>query len=212
MDVRLDGKFIFITGGTSALGRVFVRRALEEGATVFFTYHQNIQEAKALEALGAKGFQVNLSKHTEIDQLKKEIQSLTRHLDAIVNNAAVVRDHTIQNLTEEEWDEVISIDLSAIYYLTKKFLSFLFKKPGTKILNIVSRVGLQGRFGEANYAAAKGALISLTKTLAQELGKKQILVNAINPGFMPSRMTEVIPKEAFKRNLEESVLGSLSDP
>lgn len=148
MDVHLAGKRILITGGTSALGRVFVKRGLEEGAEIFFTFRQNHEEAGRLTALGAKAFQVDLSKRSEIDQLKKEIQGLTRALDAVVHNAAIMRDHTIQNLTEEEWDETLSVDLSAVYYLTKKFLSFLFKKSGSKILNVVSRVGLRGEFGK----------------------------------------------------------------
>ena len=130
----------------------------------------------------------------------------------MVHNAAIVGDRTIQNMTEEEWDHVLSADLTSVYYLTKKFLSFLFKKPGSKILNVVSRLGLQGGFGQANYAAAKGGLIALTKTLAQELGKKQILVNALNPGFMKSRMSEGMPPEALDRQFSMSVLGRISDP
>ncbi|OGX03857.1 MAG: hypothetical protein A3G87_02735 [Omnitrophica bacterium RIFCSPLOWO2_12_FULL_50_11] len=212
MDVTLSGKQILVTGGTSALGRIFVRRALEEGAAVFFTYHQNTHEASCLAQLGAKGFQVDLAKRAEIDQLKKQIQSYTRALDAIVQNAATVRDHTIQNLTESEWDEVLGVDLDSVYYLIKRFLSFLFKKPGSRILNVVSRAGLQGGFGIANYAAAKGGLIALTKSLAREIGKKQVLVNALNPGFMKSHMTQRIPEQAFRQNIEESVLGTISDP
>lgn len=212
MDVTLAGKQILITGGTSALGRVLVRRARGERATVFFTYHQNANEAKRLEQLGAKGFQVNLAKRSDIDELKKQIQSHTRTLDAMVHNAATVRDHTILNLTESEWDEVLRVDLDSVYYLIKRFLSFLFKKPGSKILNVVSRAGLRGGFGIANYAAAKGGLIALTKSLAREIGKKQILVNALNPGFMRSHMTKDIPEQAFHQNIQDSVLGCISDP
>ncbi len=212
MDVHLSGKQIFITGGTSALGRIFVKRALEEGASIYFTYHESEKIAEELKKLGATGFKIDLSKNAQIDQLKKDLQTHTRELDGLIHNAASVKDYTIQNLSEEDWDRVISIDLNSVYYLTKKFLSFLFKKPGSKILNVVSRVGLRGGFGQANYAAAKGGLIALTKTLAQELGKKQILVNAFNPGFMKSRMTESIPMEVYKRNIEESVLNKISDP
>lgn len=212
MDIHLSGKQIFITGGTSALGRVFVKRATEEGASVYFSYHENQKEAEELKQLGAVGFQVDLSNHAQIDQLKKELQNYTRGLDGLVHNAASVKDHTIQNLSEEDWDEILSVNLDSVYYLTKKFLSFLFKKPGSKILNLISRVGLRGGFGQANYAAAKGGLIALTKSLAQELGKKQILVNGLNPGFMKSKMTEFIPMDAFKRNIEESVLNKISDP
>jgi len=212
MDVHLSGKSILISGGTSALGRVFVERALEEGATIFFTYCRNRDEAMRLGKLGARGFQINLSRHSEIDQLKKEIQAVTRGLDILVCNAAIVNDHTIQNLTEEEWDEVISVDLDSVYYLTKRFLPFLFKKQRSKILNVISRVGLHGGFGQANYAAAKAGLIAMTKSLARELGKKQILVNGLNPGFMRSGLTESIPQGVFDRKVGEGVLGKTSDP
>lgn len=238
MDVTLSGKHIFITGGTSVLGRIFIKRALEEGASIYFTYHESQKIAEELKKRGAIGFQIDLSNHTQIDQLKEDLQTHTRELDGLIHNAAFVKDHTIQNLSEEEWDKVLSVDLDGVYYLTKKFLSFLFKKPGTKILNLISRVGLHGGFGQANYAAAKGGLIALTKTLAQELGKKQILVNALNPGFMipppvfgpkghlplegpPSAektgggmksMTESLPDKVIQRNIEESVLDKISDP
>ena len=229
MEVQLSGKQILITGGTSALGQAFVKRAREEGAQIFFTYHKDESCAKQLETLGARGFQIDLGNRRAIDELKKKISEHTRQLDAIIHNAAVVRDRTIQNMSEEEWDEALSLDLTAVYYLTKKFLSFLFKKPSPrviaptkerggrndaprKILNLVSRVGLHGSFGEANYAAAKGGVIALTKTLAQELGKKQILVNALNPGFMKSKMTAGVPPEVFERNIRESMLGQISEP
>ncbi len=237
------------------MGRVFVRRAREEGACVFFTYYSNQTEAEKLIKSGAQGFRVDLTKRVEIDQLKKEIQSQARQLDAIVFNAAIVKDHTLQNLTEAQWDEVISADLSSVYYLTKEFLPLLSsphvlggdldprqkpacrtgRHPGMaedfelmaakqtdlgmtkcpaqrKIINIISRVGLRGGFGQANYAAAKGGLIALTKSLALELGKKQILVNAVNPGFMKSKMTEAIPEEIFDQNKQESLLGIISNP
>lgn len=194
------------------LGRAFVTRALAEGAAVFFTYHQNESEAEHLKQLGAIGFKIDLTQRTAIEQLKKDLQTHTRELDGLIHNAASVQDHTIQNMDEAEWDRVIETDLGSVYYLTKKFLSFLFKKPGSKILTVISRVGLRGGFGQANYAAAKGGLISLTKTLAQELGKKEILVNGLNPGFMKSKMTESIPEEAYQRQIEESVLKTISDP
>lgn len=219
MNVTLSGKRILITGGTGALGRALVARIIEEGAVCFFTYHRNQEEAKSLERLGARGFRLDLADHRQIDQLKTDIKTLTPALDAIVHNAAVVRDHTIQNLAEAEWDEVMAVDFSAVYYLTKKFLSFLFKKPGSlpagqagRILNVVSRVGLHGGFGQANYAAAKAGLIALTKTLAKELGKKRILVNGLNPGFMKSQLTASVPPEIVERNIQESALGTMSDP
>jgi NAD(P)-dependent dehydrogenase (short-subunit alcohol dehydrogenase family) len=247
MEIQLSGKRILITGGTGALGRAFVARALEEGACVFFTYHKNQKEAEELIKQGAKGFPVDLSKRSEIDVLQKEIGGATRGLDSLIHNAAIVRDHTIQNLTEADWDEVISINLSAVYYLTKQFLPFLAahavianlpvqrtgvvkqsqgegllysavsgRRPRNdiqpKILTVISRVGLRGGFGQANYAAAKGGLIALTKSLALELGEKHILVNGINPGFMRSQLNEAMPEEVINRNIEESALQTISNP
>lgn len=212
MDVNLSGKSIFITGGTGTLGRAFVARALDEGARVFFTYHQRTDEAETLKKKGAVGFQIDLSVRAEIEALKKSLQEHTRHLDALVHNAAIVSDHTLQNLSEQDWDRVLEVDLSAVYFLTKKLLSFLFKNSGSKILTVISRTGLKGGFGQANYAAAKGGLIAWTKSLAQELGKKGILVNAVNPGFMRSTMTESMPAEVYQQNIKESVLKTESDP
>lgn len=194
------------------MGRAFVRQAVSEGAVVFFTYHQNESTAEELRKLGAHGFQVNLRNRPEIDQLKNQIKTQSPALDCIIHNAASVKDHTLQNMTEEEWDEVLSVDLDAAYYVSKKFLSLLFKSTSGRIIHVISRVGYRGGFGQANYAAAKGGLIALTKSLAKELGKKQILVNAFNPGFMMSKMTELLPPEVIEHNKSESVLQKISNP
>jgi 3-oxoacyl-[acyl-carrier protein] reductase len=212
VNIHLKNKQILITGGTSALGRAFVGRATEEGATVYFTFHTDAEVAKTLESLGAQGFQVDLSKRADMNEFRKKIKEKTRHLDALIHNAAVIRDHTIQNLTEQEWDDVLNVDLDSVYFLTKRLLSLLFKSPQASILTIVSRIGLRGGFGEANYAAAKAGLMALTKSLAKELGRKKIRVNALNPGFMKSKMTTTMPQEAFERNVNESVFKEISNP
>lgn len=212
MNISLSGKHIFITGGTGALGFELVKRCAGEQAQVYFTYNENSPKAQELEKLGAKGFQIDLKKCSAIDELKNKLKAETRELDAVIHNAAIVRDRTIQNMSSDEWDEVLDVNLKAVYYLNKKLLSFLFKKSGSKIIHIVSRVGISGGFGEANYAASKAGLMALTKSLAKELGKKQILVNALNPGFMKSAMTENLPKEIFQKNIAQSALETISDP
>ncbi len=212
LEKNLSDKIILITGGTSRLGAAFVRRALSEGARVLFTYHKSTAQAEVLIREGAEGFPLDLADMRAIDQFAKTVREKIPALDVLIHNAALVRDHTLQNLSEEEWDLVLTVDLKAPYYLTKKLLALLFKKTPAKIFMITSRVALSGGFGVSNYAAAKAGLIGLVRSLAAELGKKQILVNAVNPGFMKSRMTENLPKEVFERNLEASPLSRFSEP
>lgn len=214
MSLSLFGKTILITGGTSRLGREFVLAALEAGARIFFTYLKNESMARELEAKGAKAFRLDLASVAAMDEFVKNFKDAADSLDVLIHNAADVRDHTLQNMTEEEWDYVMAVDLKAPYYLTKKLLPYFLKKDGKsrKIFMITSRAAVVGAVGVANYAAAKAGLIGLTKSLAQELGKRNVLVNAVNPGFMKSSMTANMPEEAIQRNLEASPLGRHSEP
>ena len=208
----LSGKNILITGGTGVLGSALVRKALQAQASVFFTYHQNESAADSLRSLGAKCFRLDLADFRGIENFQKEFRAQAKELHVLIHNAALAHDGTIQNLDEAAWDEVMNVNLKAPYYLTKKLLSLLFKASPAKIFFIVSRAALQGIFGAANYAASKAGLVALAKSLAQELGKKEILVNCVNPGFMKSRMTESLPAAVIEKNLAESALGKWSDP
>lgn len=218
----LLSKTILITGGTSRLGSAFVRQAINAGARVFFTFHKNTEKAAELEKSGAQGFPLELVDIKAIDALAGVLKEKMDHLDVLIHNAAAVRDHTIQNLTEEDWDYVINADLKAPYYLTKKLMPLLFRKKSVKVENeklaaskiffITSRAAVSGGFGISNYAAAKAGLIGLTKSLAQELGKKKILVNAVNPGFMISGMTENLPQNVLDYHSQLSPIGRYSEP
>ncbi len=216
----LSKKTILITGGTGRLGKSFVLKALEHDATVFFTYHQNQKEAQALAAKGAIPYQLDFLDVEKIGSFCTTLKGKIEHLDVLIHNAAAVRDHTLQNLSEEDWDYVMAVDLKAPYYLTKKLMPLLFKKKtarndnegASKIFFITSRAAITGGFGISNYAAAKAGLIGLAKSLAQELGKRKILVNAVNPGFMQSRMTENLPQPVLDYQLELSSLHQYSHP
>jgi len=212
LNISLKEKKILITGGTSRLGRAFVEKAMSLEAEVYFTFYQNQSEADRLIHLGAKGFCLDLMETAAMDSLSKDLKTLTKRIDVLIHNAALVRDRTIQNMTEEEWDDVLNADLKAPYYLTKKLLPCLFKSPQGKIFFITSRIALVGGYGVSNYAAAKAGLIGLTQSLAQELGKKRILVNAVNPGFMKSKMTENLPEKAIQKSIATSLFHDWSDP
>lgn len=208
----LAGKNILITGGTSTLGAAFVRKASRAGARVFFTYHRNEGRAQELQALGARGFQLDLGDLEGMDRFQREFRSQVKFLHVLIHNAALTRDATLQKMSEAEWDEVLNVNLKAPYYLTKKLLSLLFRAGSSKIFFIVSRAALSGIFGASNYSASKAGLVAMAKSLAKELGRKQILVNCVNPGFMKSGMTESLPPEVFEENVKESVLGRVSEP
>ena len=210
-------KKILITGGTSALGACFVRQALGEGARVFFTYHQHRAEAESLERIGASGFHLDLSVSRNIDAFAETFAKQTPALDILIHNAAAIRDKLLCRMDEDDWDSVMNINLKAPYYLTQKILPLLRangadSRKGAKIFMLISRAALVGGYGISNYAASKSGLLGLTKSLARELGKKKILVNAVNPGFMKSGMTKDLPAEVIERNLREGLLHDYSDP
>jgi len=212
LEPSLKGRTILITGGTSELGQPLVRKALQQGARVFFTYFMDEETAGQLELLGAHGAAVDLASAKAMDEFVAEFQKKTEQLDILIHNAAMTADALIEKMSEQQWDKVISVNLKAPFYLTRQLLSLLLRSPQAKIFTLVSRAGLSGLAGAANYAASKGGLIAMTKTLAKELGRKKILVNAVNPGFMRSSMTENVPEEVLQQNIEMSPLKSFTDP
>jgi len=203
---------MLITGGTSALGRAFVTKALEQGARVFFTYHQASDLAAELERKGARGVALDLGDSRAIDAFVDAFSRETEQLDVLIHNAAATADSMLEKMSEQDWDRVLAVNLKAPFYLTQKLLPLLMRRKPSKVFTLVSRAGLSGLAGAANYAASKGGLIAMTKTLAKELGRKKILVNAVNPGFMRSAMTERVPQAVLDRNLEDSPLKAFSDP
>ncbi|MFH0985988.1 MAG: SDR family oxidoreductase, partial [Candidatus Omnitrophota bacterium] len=201
-----------ITGGTSRLGQAFVRKAAGQGARVFFTYFRSLETAQELEKGGAKGFLLDLANSRDIDAFAEAFKGENEQLDVLIHNAAATADALIEKMSEKEWDDVLRVNLKAPFYLTQKLLPLLLMKKPSKVFTLVSRAGLSGLAGAANYAASKGGLIAMTKTLARELGRKKILVNAINPGFMRSAMTADVPQDVLQRSLEDSPLKTFSDP
>ena len=212
LEPLLKDKTILITGGTSKLGRAFVLKALAQGANVFFTYYKSADLAKELESQGAYGTALDLADCRAIDAFAATLRQKMEGLDVLIHNAAATADSLIEKMTEKAWDDVLRVDLKAPFYLTQKLLPLLLQRKPSKVFTLVSRAGLSGLAGAANYAAAKGGLIAMTKTLAKELGRKKILVNAVNPGFMQSAMTGRVPEDVLQRNLEDSPLKAFSDP
>lgn len=215
MNNSLSDKIIIVTGGSSRLGKAIVQKALKLGAKVLFTYYKHSLDAQALIEQGGEGFSVNLACREEIEKFAETIHRKIKTLDILIHNAAATRDNKILSLSEEDWEYVMNVNLKAPYFLTQKLLPLFGEREKEKIKKIFfisSRTALDGGEGIANYAASKAGLLGLTKSLAQELGERNILVNALNPGFMESRMTEKALPEIKENHLKLSPLRQYSDP
>jgi 3-oxoacyl-[acyl-carrier protein] reductase len=212
LELLLKNKTLLITGGTSRLGKAVVQKAVQHGARVFFTYYKSSGIARELEQAGAIGFALDLADIKAIEAFAAVFKEKKEQLDILIHNAAAISNALIENMSENQWEDVLRVNLKAPFYLTQKLLPLLLRKTPSKIFTVISRAGLSGLAGASNYAASKGGLIAMTKTLAQELGRKKILVNAVNPGFMKSSMTENLPERIVQRNVEMSPLKTLSDP
>lgn len=212
MELPLKQKTLLITGGTSLLGQSLVRHAIRQGADVYFTYFKSSSVAREFEKTGAHGFLLDLRDVRAMDLFAEKFKKKAGKLNVLIHNAAVAADANIEKMSENQWDSVLQVNLKAPFYLTQKLLPLLLTETPSKVFTLVSRAGLSGLAGASNYAASKGGLIAMTKTLAKELGRKKILVNAVNPGFMRSSMTSRVPQAVLQRNLEDSPLRSFSDP
>lgn len=189
--MNLNEKHALVTGGTSGIGKAIALKFAEAGANVTILgtnkerAESTLQELQAISSdqkFAAKI--VNLGSPEEIRALAKEIQ-----IDILVNNAGITRDRLFMAMKEDDWNEVINVNLNAIYHLTHAFIRPMLKNKG-KIINISSVSGLSGNPGQANYSAAKAGLIGMTRTLARELGGKGVTVNCIAPGFITTPMTD----------------------
>ena len=194
----LEGKVAIVTGASRGIGRAIAMKFAQNGATVAFTYLSSEEKARQLEeelvALGgkAKGFKSDASNFAASEQLVNDVVAQFGAVDIVVNNAGITRDNLLMRMTEQQFDEVISTNLKSIFNLTKAVIKPMLKARSGSIINMSSVVGVKGNAGQANYAASKAGLIGFTKSIAAELGSRNIRCNAIAPGFIETEMTEVL--------------------
>jgi 3-oxoacyl-[acyl-carrier protein] reductase len=191
----LKGKTALITGASKGIGRSIARRYAEEGANVAFTYLSSVEKGQALEqelaALGvkAKGYRSDAADYKAAEELVNQVVSEFGSLEIVVNNAGITKDGLLMRMSEEQWDAVINTNLKSVFNVTKAATRVLMKQKNGSIINITSVVGLRGNAGQANYAASKAGIIGFTKSVALELGSRNIRSNAIAPGFIETEMT-----------------------
>ncbi len=194
----LDGKIALVTGGTRGIGKGICEKFAQEGATVVFTYVASEAKAKTLEAeLASHGGVVmavrsDAADFEQAEALVNDVVAQFGKLDIVVNNAGITRDNLLMRMKEEDWDEVMDTNLKSVFNITKAVQRTMLKQRNGSIINISSIVGVQGNAGQSNYAASKAGIIGFTKSIAKELGSRNIRCNAITPGFIETEMTDAL--------------------
>ena len=208
---------VWVRGGSRGIGAAIVRRFVKEGAKVYFTYHSSEQEAKKLvDSLGT-GLSVSplgcdVRRRSQVDETVEKILDKEKRLDVLVNNAGIIRDSLFLTLSDEDWQEVLETNLGGAYYFCKAVARSMILQRGGRIINISSIVGELGGVGQANYAASKGAINALTKSLAAEFAPKNVTVNAVSPGMVNTQMSAAA-RSAFGEKIKERIpLGSFAEP
>lgn len=215
----LKDQVCLITGGSRGIGAGIVKKFVEEGATVFFTYLSSSASAealaKSLEGLGrAIPFQSDASKFAEAQEAIEKVVKEAGTLDVVVNNAGITHDTLMLRMTEEQWDQVIQANLKSVFNLTKHALRPMLKNRKGSIINMSSVVGVFGNAGQANYAASKAGIIGFSKSIAKEVGSRNIRCNAIAPGYIETEMTEKLDdavKETFLQNIPLKRMGTAEE-
>lgn len=197
----LEGKTALVTGATRGIGKGIALQLAKHGANIAFTYVSSVEKANAFEAelnamgIKGKGYQSNAAEFAEAEKLIDEIIKEFGQLDVLVNNAGITRDNLMMRMTEQMWDEVLDTNLKSAFAMIKAAMRPMMKAKAGSIINITSVVGITGNAGQANYAASKAGMIGLTKSVAKELGARNIRCNAIAPGFIETEMTDALTPE-----------------
>lgn len=212
--MRFQNKVVVVTGGASGIGKAAVELFARQGAAVAI-WDVNETQGKELEIIlqhegfPARFIKVNTASFEEVETAAKEIIHQFGKIDVLVNNAGITRDASLQKMTAEQWQQVMDVNLTGVFNCTKAISPNMIQNNFGRIINTSSIVGLYGNYGQANYAATKAGVIAFTKTLARELGKYSITVNAVAPGFIATDMIKTIPEKVIAMMTEKVPLKKL---
>lgn len=200
----LEGKNTLITGASKGIGKAIAIAFAEHGANVAFTYLSSVEKGQALEkelaekGIQARGFQSDASEYGAAEELMNSVTGEFGGLDVLVNNAGITKDNLLMRMSEEHWDDVLRVNLKSVFNTVKASTRTFMKQKSGSIINITSVVGIKGNAGQANYAASKAGIIGFTKSIALELGSRNIRSNAIAPGFIETEMTDVLDQNTVQ--------------
>lgn len=200
----LENKVVLITGASRGIGRAIAQKCAEQGANVAFTYLSSVEKGQALEnelavfGTKVKGYRSDASDFQAAEALANDVVADFGKIDVLINNAGITRDTLLMRMSEEQWDEVMRVNLKSVFNLTKAVTKPMMRAKSGSIINITSVVGVMGNAGQANYAASKAGMIGFTKSIAKELGSRNIRTNAIAPGFIETEMTGELKEEQLQ--------------
>ena len=214
----LENKVALVTGASRGIGEAIAVKFAEHGAAVAFTYLSSEERAKALEerlaGLGvkARGYKSDAGDYKAAEQLATDVVKDFGTIDICVNNAGISRDNLLLRLTEQQWDEVMQANLKSVYNLTKQVIRPMMKSRSGSIINLSSIVGIKGNGGQSAYAVSKAGIIGFTKSIAQEIGSRNIRCNAIAPGFIETDMTHFLKGDGAEKWFEKIPLSRVGKP
>jgi 3-oxoacyl-[acyl-carrier protein] reductase len=206
----VENQVVLVTGASRGIGKSIAITFAQAGAHVAFTYLSSVEKGQALEkeleafGIKAKGYRSDASKFDQAEELVNQVVADFGQIDVLINNAGITRDGLLMRMSEEQWDEVINVNLKSVFNLTKACIKPMMKAKSGSIINMTSIVGIKGNAGQANYASSKAGIIGFTKSVALELGSRNIRCNAIAPGFIETEMTEELDEstvEEWKKNI-----------
>jgi 3-oxoacyl-[acyl-carrier protein] reductase len=205
----LEGKNALVTGASRGIGKAIATELARAGASVVVSYRTGVDEAEALASeIGGKAVQADVSDPESARALVEEAGDL----DILVNNAGVTRDGLLVRMSDEDWETVIDTNLASCFYACRAAARGMMRRRAGAIVNISSIVGLHGNLGQTNYAASKAGMIGFTKSLAKELGSRNVRANVVAPGYVHSQLTDALPEEITAMMLQNTALGRLGDP
>ncbi len=205
----LEGKTALVTGASRGIGRAIAVELASAGASVVFSYNTGADEANVLVGeIGGRAIQADVSDAASAQALVEEAGDV----EILVNNAGVTRDGLLVRMSDDDWQTVIDTNLASCFFTCRAAVRGMMKRRAGAIVNISSIVGIHGNWGQTNYAASKAGIIGFTKALARELGSRSVRANVVVPGYVKSRLTDVLPEDATATMLDNTPLGRLGDP
>jgi len=215
---ELQGKVCLVTGGTRGIGRATVLALADAGADVLFSFQHSKDQAVELEKLilakgvRTRGYQANVAVAEEVVAMVRRAENEFGPISILVNNAGITRDKSLIKMSRAAWDEVLRVNLDSLFIVTQAALPAMLETGWGRIINVSSIIGQTGNFGQTNYAATKGAAISFTMSLAREVAKKGVTVNAVAPGFIQTDMLKGVPEPALDQVKAMTPMGRLGKP
>jgi 3-oxoacyl-[acyl-carrier protein] reductase len=205
----LEGKHALVTGASKGIGRAIAQELARAGASVVVGYRTGTQEAEELASeIGGRAIQADVSSPDEAKRLVEEAGDI----DVLVNNAGLTRDGLLARMSDEDWRVVLETNLSSVFYTCRAVTRPMMKKRAGVIVNVSSIVGVHGNWGQTNYAASKAGIIGFTKSIARELGSRNIRANVVAPGYVQTQLTDVLPEEATQAMIQSTPLGRVATP